>query len=68
MRSGIHDTRVEPTEQWLDTHRPHLQRRGGELFEEAPLKNAPPDYPSRWILCPCGAKHLTDLPSEEIRP
>lgn len=64
MRSGIHDTRVLPTEQWLDEHRPHLQRRGGEQFEEEPLAHAPADYPSRWLVCPCGSKHLTDMKLE----
>jgi hypothetical protein len=45
-------------ESWESHHKDHCNF--GDHFATAPLEHAPDGYPAFWLICPCGAKILTD--------
>lgn len=49
--------RVEPTALWEARHKDHCNC--GDHFTTELLDGAPEAYPAYWLVCHCGAKHLT---------
>lgn len=51
-------SRTQTIESWENHHRAHCTFGGH--FTEAPLEHAPEGYPAFWLICPCGARILTN--------
>lgn len=54
--------RPRTPQEWLQLHREHLNRRGGEEFEQLvlPADEAVGCAEQYVVVCPCGARRLSD--------